>query len=833
MENEFTEYEFLTDKQLISEISKCEYCEEKPCKTACPVDCSAADFIMAFKMGNPSDIRRSAAHIMEQNPLGGVCGVVCPDWHCMDACVHKKLDGAVNIPTVQAAIIQKAKELDLMPTFAKIEKNGKKIGIIGAGPTGLAAAAYLARSGYSVDLYERGEKIGGTCNLIPDCRLPKEVLRTDIDFILSLGEINLFNRSTMNDPKLLFEEKKYDSVLVTPGLTEPIGLGIENEYLGVNGTDYLTDPTRYVFDGRVAIIGGGAVAVDCAITARRNGAELVEMFALEKLGEMPLSANERGELFEYGIEVSGRSKVMAIIEKNGKVSGLETMKVILPAGVPFNLRDIKESVGTQQTRNDIDHVIVAIGTRPGTRKIEEPGIFFAGDLENGPTTVVEAVAAGKNVASQIDAYLGQEVIEKFASNVKSTLQVPGYNNLPVPLETDFFGRRIRSPFLLSAAPPSDGYDQMKKAYDAGWAGGVMKTSFDNLDIHIPAGYMNRFDDGTYGNCDNVSGHQLDRIASEVERLVREYPDRLTLASTGGPVSGNDEEDKRIWQSNTRKLEAAGVMGIEYSLSCPQGGDGTEGDIVSQNAALSAKIIDWVLEKGDPEIPKLFKLTGAVTSIAAIVMAIRKTFDNYPHKKAGITLANTFPTFTFKQGDKQEWEEGVVVGMSGEGVLPISYLSLASVSHLGVAVSGNGGPMDYKAAADFLALGVNTVQFCTMVLKYGYNVYDELASGISHLMEERGIASMDELIGRALPNPICDFMELSPVKMISTSDRDLCLQCGNCTRCPYLAISLDEEGYPVTDPERCIGCSLCTLKCFSGALSMRDRTPEETSALKED
>ena len=111
--------------------------------------------------------------------------------------------------------------------------------------------------------------------------------------------------------------------------------------------------------------------------------------------------------------------------------------------------------------------------------------------------------------------------------------------------------------------------------------------------------------------------------------------------------GHDEKDKAGWQSNTRKLEAAGAMGIEYSLSCPQGGDGTEGDIVSQNAALTAKIIDWIMEVGSPDIPKLFKLTAAVTSIVPILRAIRKVFEKYPNKKAGITLANSFPTLAFR------------------------------------------------------------------------------------------------------------------------------------------------------------------------------------------
>jgi NADPH-dependent glutamate synthase beta subunit-like oxidoreductase len=95
---------YLTDAQLKNEFAKCEFCEEKPCRDKCPADCSAADFIMAANVFDASDLKRSAAQIMKNNPLGGVCGLVCPDKFCMAACVHKKFDAAVNIPAVQATI---------------------------------------------------------------------------------------------------------------------------------------------------------------------------------------------------------------------------------------------------------------------------------------------------------------------------------------------------------------------------------------------------------------------------------------------------------------------------------------------------------------------------------------------------------------------------------------------------------------------------------------------------------------------------------------------------------------------------------------------------------
>jgi dihydropyrimidine dehydrogenase (NAD+) subunit PreA len=118
------------------------------------------------------------------------------------------------------------------------------------------------------------------------------------------------------------------------------------------------------------------------------------------------------------------------------------------------------------------------------------------------------------------------------------------------------------------------------------------------------------------------------------------------------------------------------------------------------------------------------------------------------------------------------------------------------------------------------------------MKYGYAVIDHIEEGVSHLMLDRGIQSMAELIGRAQPKPITDFMDLSAVKDISAVDKELCLSCGNCTRCPYFAITLDEEKHPVTDASKCIGCGICALKCFSGALYLRERTAEEAEALSE-
>ena len=820
----------LSNAQLQAELNRCEYCEEKPCKEACPADCSPADFIMAARVGEKSDLRRSAAMIMGSNPLGWVCGVVCPDYFCMKACSRRTFDRPIEIPAVQATVIKKANEVG-MAKFQRAEPNGKTIAIIGAGPAGLGAASVLLQHGYKVAIYEQQKRAGGAMNLIPDFRLNKQVVRADITFLKSLGEVEFKHGKAAASPEELLA--KHDAVIVCAGLAEPIKLNIPGEELTLSWQMFLENQKKLKLKGKkVAVLGGGAVAADCATTAKLLGAASVELIYRRREQDMPLTQYERDMLLEHGVGITSCSRPLAVVHRGKRVTGLRLARMMLPAGRPSRPENFVVSQKESPVFREFDLVVSAIGSRPKLAVTKVRGIYYAGDMVLGSATVVESVASGKNAAAEADAFIRGETQPRFKNRAKSHAILAGVPLRPVPLDADFFGRKILSPFLLSAAPHSDGYEQMRKAYARGWSGGVMKTAFDDVPIHIPAGYMFALTRSTYGNCDNVSGHPLDRVCREVKKLVKEFPDRLTLASTGGPVTGSDGADKAVWQANTRKLQNAGAMGVEYSLSCPQGGDGTHGDVVSQNAALTAKIIDWVMESSDDDNPKLFKLTAAVTAIQPIIKAIREVFARYPGKKAGVTLANSFPSLAFRKVENRRWEEGVVIGMSGEGVLPISNLTLAKVSGTGITVSGNGGAMTYKDAANFLALGAQTIQFCTAVMKYGLGYVDELHSGLSYLMEERGFRSVKELIGSALPNPITDFGALSPTKKLPQVVAALCQHCGNCARCPYQAIVLDSRGVPTFDASHCVGCSLCAQKCFAGAISMRDRTPQELAALKE-
>eukprot|EP00163_Fabomonas_tropica_P030522 TRINITY_DN693_c0_g1_i2.p1 TRINITY_DN693_c0_g1~~TRINITY_DN693_c0_g1_i2.p1 ORF type:complete len:697 (-),score=113.82 TRINITY_DN693_c0_g1_i2:61-2151(-) len=607
----------------------------------------------------------------------------------------------------------------------------------------------------------------------------------------------------------------------------------------------------------VAIIGGGAVAVDCATTALRRGAKRAVIFYRRSAREMPIDDDERRELYNFGVEIVQRTVPHKVgINAQGQVDNLHTHRVAMRHRDTGATGMVKVE-GSESQWSDITGVILAIGLYTDHKPSDihsdaKRGVFYAGDYVNGASTAVEACAFGKNIAQVVHAHLQKSLGTRdgvavdtagaaldMSKPTKSHVSIwPPGMDYPVPLTTDFFGYTLPNPFILSASPLTDGYEECKLALDAGWAGVVLKTCFDDVPIHIPDRYMTKMGPLTYGNCDNVSGRTLTEQCQDIQRLVAEYPDRVIIGGTGGPVSADLKCDKEGWQSNTRKLEQAGAHAVEYSLSCPQGGDGSEGDIVSQNAKLTATIIDWVMEISDPKIPKLFKLSAAVTSIQVIIQAVVDVLARYPDKLGGITLANSFPSADFRDpgaqdlgNDTRQWPGAAVFGMAGAGVRNISYLTLANAAPLGVTISGNGGVMSYENAANFMALGCNSVQLCTLPSVQGIHCIDDLCGGLSYYMESMGKSSIADLRGCALPNPLVDFMDLRYEKEIATlAHPDACVSCGNCTRCPAGAITLDiEDMKPTIDPSKCIGCTMCVLKCPTSALGMTKR--DEAQAKK--
>ncbi len=382
---------YLNKIQMKAELERCLNCKTQPCMNACPVNCNPQEFINFAKQGNFDDAVQT---ITRTNPMGQTCGLICPDKFCMKACTRSRIDFAVNIPKVQATILEnyrkKKEETD------NISHNGKNIAIIGAGPAGMAAASLLGKRGYTVTVFEAAEKIGGALNMIPDKRLPHEVIEKDWSFIANEKFITLNLNTKIDNPLRLLEEG-FHGVIIATGEPHCVRLNIPGEDLCLSYMEYLHHPEKYQTSGKVAVIGGGNVAADCAFTAQISGAEQVEMFVRRRLPDMRISNLECLELLNRQVNIYPMSSPEKVERKNGLLS-LHVHKNHFVGGKLTSLPDSSFELP------GFSLIITAIGSR-ADEKIDNERIIYAGDCKNGGSTIVEAIASGQSAALLIDKQL--------------------------------------------------------------------------------------------------------------------------------------------------------------------------------------------------------------------------------------------------------------------------------------------------------------------------------------------------------------------------------------------------------------------------------------------
>ncbi len=377
---------YLNKAQLKAEVDRCLNCKTQPCMRACPTHCNPREFIEYTKNGEGA---KAAASIIRDNILGQTCGLVCPDKFCMKACLRAKLDFAINIPKVQATILENYRQNE--GEYQEVKENGLKVAVIGAGPAGLAAAAKLAEGGCKVDIFEKQNCIGGALNLIPSNRLPKEVVQKDWGYVFNRKLVTLNLNAEVKDIKSLTAD--YDYVLVAKGEPHVSSLGIEGEEYALSYMEYLRYPEKYVTDGKVAIIGGGNVAADCAFTAKMQGAKEVEIFVRRRSSNMRISKDEYMELVENNIDVTSMTSPEKI-EQSGSLLDLYVHKNEFVDDKLVPVKDTTIKLG------GFSLIIKAIGGKADSLD-EEEKIIYIGDCKHGASTVVEAVASGKQAAERI------------------------------------------------------------------------------------------------------------------------------------------------------------------------------------------------------------------------------------------------------------------------------------------------------------------------------------------------------------------------------------------------------------------------------------------------
>ncbi|MDO4745485.1 MAG: FAD-dependent oxidoreductase [Bacillota bacterium] len=402
-----------THRTAMEEAARCLLCHDAPCSQGCPAGTDPAKFIRSIRFRN---VKGAAETIRENNILGGTCARVCPyDRLCEEACSRCGIDKPIQIGKLQRYAIEQEKALKMKVLKAPAKKKAAKVACVGAGPASLAAAAELAKAGYKVTIFEREEKAGGvlTYGIVPS-RLPQAVVDHDIAQVKGLGVKFEFGKEVK-----AADLDEYAAVFVGTGLWGANLPKIEGiELAGVySAVDFLkaarTQKNAFDPGKKVLVVGGGDVAVDCAVSAKLLGAEDVKIVYRRTLEEAPGNMTEFQYALTLGIGIT-TGMAPAAIKGADKVEAVE-FKGFRDEAAQLVLSADTIVFATGQTAEDMTAVAPVKIADKGLIKAPKGkagGKFFAaGDIVNGGKTVVEAVAAGKEAADAMIAYLEKKGVK--------------------------------------------------------------------------------------------------------------------------------------------------------------------------------------------------------------------------------------------------------------------------------------------------------------------------------------------------------------------------------------------------------------------------------------
>ena len=374
-----------------------------PCQHGCPAHVNVPGYIACIGAGRYADAVRV---IRQDNPFPAVCGLIC-EHPCERYCRRNVVDDAINIRGLKRYAVEKAGEV---PAPSCAPANGRTVGIIGGGPAGLTAAWFLALRGFAVTVVEKRDRLGGMLRYgIPAYRLPDADLDRDINVILSSGVKAEYGVTVGKDVSFADFRKRFDAVYVSIGAHGAKSLRIDGEDAeGVlSAVALLCNPQGFDFRGkRVAVVGGGNVAMDATRTARRLGAKSVTCVYRRRIVDMTALPEEIAGAQAEGCEIVQLMAPVRIAAEGSRVTGLVVKPQIV--GPVKGGRPAPMDADIPETTIPCDIVIGAIGQKVDATGLDlaAEGVFVGGDCDYGPATVVKAIAAGKDAAKAIAASLG-------------------------------------------------------------------------------------------------------------------------------------------------------------------------------------------------------------------------------------------------------------------------------------------------------------------------------------------------------------------------------------------------------------------------------------------
>ena len=396
----------------------------------------------------------------------------------------------------------------------------------------------------------------------------------------------------------------------------------------------------------------------------------------------------------------------------------------------------------------------------------------------------------------------------------------------VDLSLEFCGVKFPNPFTLAAAPTTDSAEMVARAFEAGWGGAILKTTSvetEVVELVYPMMSGIDFEDKKLmglQNIDLISERHIDEVEKDVKALKKEFPDKVVAAS----IMGAKKED---WQELVKRLEAAGVDLIECSFSCPHGmPERGMGSTIGQDPELTERTARWVKEAAK-RVPIVIKLTPQIADITSAARAVKRSGAD------GVCAINTLKSLIGVDLDTfipypNVGGHSTYGGYSGPAIKPVTLRCVAEIAKsVDIPIAAVGGISTWSDAVEFLLLGATNIQLCTAVMRNGYRIIEDLIDGLTVYLEEKGMDSVTELVGKALPY-IADHSKLSrDYKVVSTVNRETCIKCDICyIACmdgAHQAIELDETRIPVINEDKCKGCGMCETVCpVEGCITLKPR-----------
>ncbi|MCX6338703.1 MAG: NAD-dependent dihydropyrimidine dehydrogenase subunit PreA [Candidatus Aureabacteria bacterium] len=385
------------------------------------------------------------------------------------------------------------------------------------------------------------------------------------------------------------------------------------------------------------------------------------------------------------------------------------------------------------------------------------------------------------------------------------------------LSVDFCGLQFKNPFILASAPPTTTGEMIMRAFDAGWAGAVIKTVVPegepviNVAPRLASLTYEKKRMAVLQNIELTTDRGLKVWLKEMGQIKRRYPSHIVIGSI--MAAGSVKKD---WHELTRRVQDAGADMIECNLGCPHGmPERGMGSVCSQDPEITKHITQWV--KDVARIPVMIKLTPNITDIKVTAKAAQAGGAD------AISAINTVAGLLGVDLDKIEPFPSVngfstYGGCSGPGMKPIALRAVCEIfkaTHC--PVSGIGGVSTWRDAAEFILLGATTVQVCTAAMHWGYRIIEDLCEGLANYMEDHRFSSIAEMVGLAAQKMTTHESLSRSYRLVSSIDKDLCIGCGlchiSCRDAAYQAVKWDaKKREPTVDEELCVGCGLCSHVC---------------------